>query len=125
MRVVVVTGGRDYARAGPRRHMERSRLRSTLERLEPDIVVHGAAPGADEAASRWAMSTGTPQLLFPTKAGVLAEAARNRQMLDFVLDLRGILHEVTLVAFPGGEGRADCVRQARKINLRVLEVRDA
>lgn len=120
LRIVVVTGGPNYARSGPRKHKERLKLRSILERLEPDIVVHGAAPGADEAASRWAVSTETPQLAFPAKTGLLP--TRNKQMLDFVLDLRGMLHDVVLVAFPGGEGRTNCVQRARRVNMRVLEV---
>ena len=111
---VLVTGGRDFN--------DWRCVRDTLDEIvdnEPiDLIVHGGATGADSLAARWAMNTHTPQQVFKAQWATFGPAAgpvRNGQMVATKPDL--------VVAFPGGRGTADCVRQAKAAGLKVLEVK--
>lgn len=106
---VLVCGGRDY--------INYDKVKAVLDDLEPDVVIHGGARGADGLAGRWAAETGTECVVFKAdwgthgkKAGVL----RNRQMLDEGKpDL--------VIAFPGGAGTADMVRRAVEAGVEVWQ----
>ena len=106
MRFVIVTGGRDYD-AG-------DTVYTSLEHLDPDVVVHGDCPtGADKFADVWARSARKICWRFPAnwdELGKGAGPARNRYMCNFVAEvaLHGG-HEVIGLAFPGGTGTANCV----------------
>jgi hypothetical protein len=82
-----------------------------------DVIIHGAAPGADTLAGQWAADKGIPVEAFPAdweKHGRAAGPIRNKQMLD---DGKPDL----VVAFPGGWGTANMCKQAREAGVRVLE----
>lgn len=72
-------------------------------------LIHGNAAGADRLAEAWAQARGIPTVACPAdwaKYGLRAGPIRNSQMLAE--------HRPQLVvAFPGGPGTADMVRQAR------------
>lgn len=110
MRDVIVTGGRTFKDA--------TFLGMVLHSLLPiGVLAHGAAPGADTLAARWAKREGVCAIAYPPdwSRGRPAGPIRNRVML--------LAHPHALVvAFPGGEGTADCVRQARKFGMRVFEI---
>ncbi|MFA4971540.1 MAG: DUF2493 domain-containing protein [bacterium] len=120
---VLVCGGRDYA--------NRERVFEVLDKLHAergiDALIHGAARGADTLAAQWVLRTfhiadvfKCDLFSFPAnwdRDGYAAGPIRNRRMLDEGKpDL--------VVAFPGGKGTEDCVRQARKAGVEVMEVVD-
>lgn len=59
------------------------------------------------------------------KEGLAAGPIRNRRMLTMWADKGrqdlGAIADL-LIAFPGGKGTADCVRQARELGIAVIEV---
>ena len=109
---VLVCGGRDFTDWG----MLCCALDSLLRR--PTVVIHGAARGADTLAGCWGELRRVPVWAFQAdweKHGHAAGPFRNAQMIaEGLPDL--------VVAFPGGRGTADMVRQARGAGVRVIEV---
>lgn len=108
---IVITGGRDYALS--------EHVFEVLDALQPTIIAQGECrTGADFWARRWASSRGIRCTGFSadwTTHGRAAGPVRNRVMLEtFQPDL--------VVAFPGGRGTADCVRQAISMNFRTVKV---
>lgn len=110
---IIVCGGRDYA--------DRARVWEVLDGLLVEfgaiVVFHGGARGADALAERWTIERGVTGFASPadwTKHGRAAGPIRNRQMLDAGADL--------VVAFPGGSGTADMIKQARARGVPVREV---
>lgn len=81
-------------------------------------LIHGAAAGADHLAYLWSQLAHVPEASFPaqwTMFGRSAGPLRNSQML----------HEGkpdVVVAFPGGRGTADMVRQAKAAGVPVYEI---
>lgn len=109
---VLVCGGRTYA-DWPRL----DQVLTDLHRTAPITrVLSGAASGADALAERWARQHQVVVSRFLPDWRRLGRAAgprRNRRMLDEGKpDL--------VVAFPGGKGTADLVRQAHAAGIRVV-----
>lgn len=117
MKRVIVTGGRMYAQGGGRQ-VERDRLWLALDELAHDaLIVVGDAHGADAAAREWARLTGRPCEVHTADWRRLGRAAgpeRNGRMVRSGADL--------LVAFPGGRGTANCIRQARAAGIPVIDL---
>lgn len=112
---VLVCGGRDYN--------DYDTLKTVLSALQIDrggfsALIHGAAKGADTQAGIYAERHLIPVASFPAdwqKDGRAAGPIRNARMLkEGKPDL--------VIAFPGGRGTADMVRQARKSGIEVIEV---
>jgi hypothetical protein len=86
--------------------------------VKVSVVIEGESRGADKLAALWASRRSIPLEPYPAdwdRWGMAAGPKRNRQMLiEGKPDL--------VVAFPGGDGTADMVRQARKAGVRVREV---
>lgn len=79
-------------------------------------VIHGNASGADKAAEKWAESEGIRVHSYPAnwrKHGKAAGPMRNARMLS---DGR----PEVVIAFPGGRGTADMVRQAEAEGVPVV-----
>lgn len=110
MKQVIVTGGRDYDGWDV--------VKEALNFIKPDVVIQGGATGADYLAKRWAIEN---SVIYHTesadwnKYGKAAGPRRNRAMLDKYPD-------AIVVAFPGGDGTADCVRAAFSKRRMVLQV---
>ena len=94
----------------------------TLDRLHAQrrivALMQGGAPGADRLARDWAAARPDIQR-FVCRAdwashGAAAGPMRNARMLEWGPDL--------VVAFPGGRGTADMVRQARAAGVEVIQV---
>lgn len=107
---VIITGGRWY------RDMER--IFTELDKLEPTLIVHGGASGADFLAKFYAQERGIPCRVFEAlweKHGRAAGPLRNEQMLSSYPD-------ALVLAFPGGSGTRDCVRQALDGGMHVVQI---
>lgn len=89
------------------------------ERFGIRRIVHGAAPGADTLAQRWADLRSRRFSSYPAnwkEHGYAAGPKRNQRMLDAEKpDL--------VVAFPGGRGTADMVRRAKAAGVEVREIK--
>jgi len=108
---VLVCGGRDFNNY--------PLLRKTLRGLFPPstddmstwmlpsdtVIIHGDAPGADSLADQWAVVNWVQVERYPADSRMINEGKPD-----------------LVVAFAGGRGTADCVRQARAVGVRVIEV---
>lgn len=112
---VLVCGGRDYK--------DKDRMFRVLDEMHADgaqisCIIEGECKGADLLSALWASKRNVPLLPFPAdwnRYNLGAGPIRNRQMLiEGKPDL--------VVAFPGKTGTADMVEQARKANVRVVEI---
>ena len=111
---ILVTGGRDFDDVGL--------MRAVLNRLgghgagKIKLIIHGGARGADSLADTWARFECIPRRVFPADwgTGKAARPLRNARMLEEKPDL--------VVAFPGGKGTADMVRQAKLARVRTIIV---
>lgn len=108
---LLVCGGRDFA--------DKDRLHHALDFLDARravaVLIHGAAPGADILARDWAIARGIPHEPYPADWGAHGRAAgpiRNKRMLD-----EGRPDGV--VAFPGGRGTQNMVKQAMAAGIKV------
>jgi hypothetical protein len=111
---VLVCGGRHYNDA--------ERIFDVLNSYDHDydfsILIHGAAPGADSQAARWAEIGNLRTYAFPAnwkKHGKAAGPMRNQRMIEEGKpDL--------VIAFAGGRGTADMVNRAKAAGIEVIEV---
>ena len=104
---VLVCGGRNFNGW--------TAMQRALDRISPDIIIHGAAGGADSMAGRYAQENNIPCRDFPAewrRYGKSAGYRRNQQMLDEGKpDL--------VVAFPGGRGTQNMVEISRQQGFEV------
>lgn len=73
------------------------------------MLIHGAARGADTLAAEWAAARGVTAEAYPANWDLHGRSAgpiRNRRMLR-----KG--KPDVVIAFPGGAGTADMIRQAK------------
>lgn len=110
----IVCGGRDYRDAGRVARV----LEAAEERLGLTVIIQGGADGADRLAAEWGwdnkLNVATYNADWKTH-GKKAGPIRNALMIaegrpDFV------------IAFPGGAGTADMVRQAEAAGLTVHRI---
>lgn len=109
---LLVCGGRDYE--------DYNLVSEWLDRLEPELVITGGSTGADQLVSQWCLVTGVPCMVFRAAWSAYDAAAgpiRNGWMLTYGKPDR-------VLAFPGGRGTADMVRQARHAGVPVTVVGD-
>lgn len=111
---VLVCGGREYNDA--------TAVYSVLDTLSPQIetIVCGGAAGADTLALQWVEQREMRCEVYLAdwrKYGKAAGAIRNKQMLE-----QG--KPDLVIAFPGGKGTANMIRQAKKAGVRVQEITD-
>lgn len=106
--MLLVCGGRSFS--------GRDAVYEALDLIGPQVVVHGAAPGADSLAGRWANEHGVEERPFPAMwktFGLAAGPIRNQAMLDSA-------HPNMVLAFPGGAGTADMVSRAKAAGVKVV-----
>lgn len=109
---ILVCGGRDFTNY--------EKFLEVLEKYKSQVslIVHGAARGADTLAAVWAANNKIPVKSYPADWGLHGKSAghiRNHEMIT--------KEKVDLViAFPGGKGTANMVKQARAKNIEVLEI---
>ena len=111
---ILVCGGRSYA--------DPNAVAWALDGIQARegiaCLIEGGADGADKLAWLYATHRNIPVHTFPAAWGRYGKAAgpmRNRMMIEFG-------KPDIVIAFPGGAGTADMVRQAKKAKLHVLEI---
>lgn len=111
MRVVVITGGRDY--------LNEKKVFDALDFMRPDHVVEGGCPtGADAFARKWALKNKVSNHTIHAEWDVHGKSAgplRNKKMLE-------LYPSAAVVAFTGGRGTANCVDTANKMKMLVVKV---
>jgi len=120
---VLVCGGRDYDnRAYFFRFMDRvlETIRGTGDSPKRNaVIIHGGAKGADSLANDYGTERGLRVVLYPADWKTHGRAAgpiRNIKMLT-----EGQPH--VIIAFKGGNGTADMIRQGKKAGVPVYEVK--
>lgn len=109
---VLVTGGRNYS--------DKRAIHEALSKVNPTMLIHGGASGADVLCGSWAASQGIPVVVVPAnwqRYGKRAGHLRNGWMLDLDPDI--------LVAFPGGRGTANMVEQATRRGVKIVAIQPA
>lgn len=121
---VLVCGGRDYDdRLRFFSFMDRvlETIGGTRESKRRDVVIiHGAARGADSLADDYGRERGLRVIRYPADWKTHRKAAgpiRNKLMLT-----DGQPH--VIIAFEGGNGTADMIRQGKKAGVPVYEVKE-
>lgn len=115
--IVIVSGGRHYE--DPNGDLAR-----VLDELQPYLVVHGGASGADEVAARWAQAREVDCLRVPAKWKQYGKAAgpkRNEQMMSIAQGLAGGADLVHVLA-PGGAGTQHAASVSRRLGIRQVLV---
>jgi hypothetical protein len=109
---VLVCGGRDYK--------NRRRVFEELDQIHAEtpitLVIEGGASGADSLAFQWAQGKFRPVVTHFADWATLGKAAgpvRNSEML------KRYKPDVVL-AFPGGLGTANMIKQATEAGVRVI-----
>ena len=112
---LVVTGGRDFNDIELVHRALNAMSILADGKLE---IAHGGATGADTLSATWAKHHNVPCSVFAAdwkRLGRSAGPARNAEMLTvFCPDV--------VLAFPGGNGTADCVRKARARNIPIIDM---
>lgn len=111
---VLVCGGRDFT--------DRALLFDALDKFNAaapiDCIIHGDARGADQLAGDWASERNICCDIYPAnwdRDGKAAGPIRNRLMLT-----DGRPDQV--IAFPGGRGTADMVKQAKAAGVSTVQL---
>lgn len=109
--VILVCGGRDYA--------DREAVERAIDAVAGgvDTVIHGDAEGADRLVAGYCTEIGIhTAAVAPNwpRWGRAAGPRRNAAMLALRPD--------KVIAFPGGRGTEDCIRQAERAGIPVERV---
>lgn len=111
---IIVCGGRNYRNA--------SRVAAVMARAKLKLglsaIIQGGADGADRLAAEWGWDNGVSVATFNADWKTHKKAAgpiRNARMIK-----EGGAEIV--IAFPGGAGTADMVKQAESAGLRVIKI---
>ncbi len=107
---VLVCGGRDFR--------NKDLIEDVLKRFEISCIIEGEARGADTLAREYAERQGIHVDAFPVQWKLYGKAAgpiRNSEMLR-------VGKPDIIIAFPGGKGTADMVKQAKDAGVKVHEV---
>ena len=111
MNKILVCGGRSYSNY--------DKIKEVLSGLDPKVIIHGDAKGADGLAGRYARENGICEVKVPANWPVYNKAAgpiRNGWMIDLKPNL--------VVAFSGGSGTANMIKIAKANGVEVLEIND-
>jgi hypothetical protein len=118
---IIGCGGRDY--------QDSELVESVMRILDPTVVIHGAARGADTliAGTYCAVCNSSKAYedeAFPADWDRLGKSAghiRNRQMLDRLLEYDRAGWSVAVLAFPGRRGTTGMIELAHAADIRVIE----
>lgn len=110
---VLVTGSRNWT--------DRDLVFKTLDEINPDCIVHGAARGADSYADEWGVSRNVIVRAYPAEwrsYGRAAGSMRNQLMLDDNPDID------LVVAFPlpSSKGTIDMISKAKLAGIKIYRI---
>lgn len=112
--IIICTGGRD--------NLDTVLVDRVLDTLNPKGVIVGDCPtGIDLFVRAYCRYKNINFTIFEAnwnKYGLSAGPVRNKEMIKFGLPLGAIL-----IAFKGGKGTMDCIKQAKAANMLVLETK--
>jgi predicted polyphosphate/ATP-dependent NAD kinase len=119
MRIVIITGGRNYR--------DFARVSQILSKLNLDLLIHGGCPsGVDRFGEDFAKEFGKDSKVFEADweaFGKFAGPKRNKEMMAFGKEMVEKGHKVVVIAFPGGNGTANAIENAKKLGLKVFRMR--
>ncbi len=109
---LLITGGRDFT--------DRAAIENALLDLDqrPDVVIHGDAAGADRVAASVAEEHGLDVWKFPANWARYGKSAGPRRNYQMLVEGR----PTHVLAFPGGPGTENMIKQASKAGLRVRRI---
>lgn len=110
---VLVCGGRNFSD----REFLFSVLDSAYAKRPFSHLIHGGARGADSLADAWASKNHVVRLPFLADWEMYGNGAGPMRNTRMIVEGKPDL----VIAFPGGNGTADMVRQARKAGIEVFE----
>lgn len=105
---VLVCGGRDFK--------DKDLMEDVLKGFDISCIIEGEAGGADTLAREYAKGQGIHVLPFPAQWDLYGKPAgpiRNAEMLR-------VGQPDLIVAFPGGSGTANMIKQAKKAGVKVI-----
>ena len=105
----LVCGGRTYD--------DREALDRALGLLPITLLIHGGAPGADRLAGRWAHDHAVPYLVYFAEWNRYGRSAGNLRNTRMLVEGKPNV----VIAFPGGNGTADMIRQARAAGVPIIQ----
>ena len=105
---VLVCGGRDF--------QDYAMLEGYLDRIDPQLIIHGDAPGADRLANKYALSRDLPMEVYPADWENLGRSAGPRRNIQMLKEGKPTL----VVAFPGGKGTEHMANIAARSGVPVL-----
>lgn len=114
MTTILFTGGRDYTND--------KQVYRTIRLINPSKVVVGDAEGADRLVRTFCKRLEIPFEVFKAdweKHGRGAGPIRNKEMINVLEKSPGMV-----VAFPGGRGTDNCIKQAKEAGFLVLKTDD-
>lgn len=117
---VLVCGGRTFGDA--------RLVFATLDQLHREkritTIIHGAARGADSFASEWARAHANRYASTVREEAYPADWKKNGRAAGPIRNARMISEgkPELCVAFPGGKGTADMVRQCERAGVKVMRV---
>ena len=115
-KTAIVCGGRNYK--------NQTKIAQILSKLNPNKIVTGAATGADQLAEDWARTTQLNYEGYPAKwrrNGKRGGPMRNAEILHNYKQIKDLC---VVVAFPGGRGTSNMIKQAEEFGFDVVEVDD-
>ena len=110
---------RDIAFTGGRKYNDDIKVYEILKTINPDRVLVGDADGLDRLVRMFCRRLQIPYHTFKAdwdEYGKAAGPIRNKEMLSHGPGI--------LIAFPGGRGTENCVKQAKELGLVVLRVEE-
>lgn len=109
---LLITGGRDFT--------DRAAIEKALLDIEqrPDVVIHGDAAGADRIAGSVAKEQGLDVWKFPANWARYGKSAGPRRNYQMLVEGR----PTHVLAFPGGAGTENMIKQASKAGLRIRRI---
>ncbi len=122
---VIISGGRDQD--GPEIHADMGEILGFLQMFYGNDlrVLHGAARGVDSVAQETCDDLGITVKAYPADWDANPRAAgviRNRQMADLVAKWSKSGHTGELIAFRGGNGTENMVKEALERDIPVTRV---
>ena len=112
---VLITGGRDFT--------DRGVIKKALMDIEqrPDVIIHGDAAGADRVAGDIAAKWGIDVWKFPANWARYGRSAGPRRNYQMIQEGR----PTHVLAFPGGRGTQNMVKQADAAGLPIRFIGEA